>query len=135
MQDKTVLIKKIVAVIVLIVAIFLFYETWCPFEQIIGIPCPGCNMLSACYHLLHGDIKTALYFHPLVIVFCFYALLELICFVKYRTLKNKPAYYLRIIFFTLLTIVYIYRMCVLFPNYPMSYNENSLLGKIISFIK
>lgn len=128
-------IKKILTVIALAVAVFFLYETWCPLERIIGIPCPGCNMLSALYHLLHGDIQTALFFHPLVIVFCFYALIEFILYLKYRHFKSRPAFYLRAIFFTLLGLVYIYRMLSVYPHYPMVYNENSMLGKIISIFK
>ena len=34
--------------IVLLVVLILF-GAYCPMEEIIGIPCPGCNMLTALY--------------------------------------------------------------------------------------
>lgn len=135
MQTTITKFKKILTAIVLLIAVFFLYETWCPIEQIIGIPCPGCNMLSALYHLLHGDIGVALFFHPLVIVFCLYCLIEVILYLKYRHFKSKYANYLRASFIFLLLIVYIYRMISIFPDYPMLYNENSIFGKIINLIK
>lgn len=133
MQQKTnINVKKIGTVIALVIAVFFLYETWCPFEQIIGIPCPGCNMLSALYHLCLLDVQTALFFHPLIIVFCIYALIEFALYLKYKTLYTKAAKYIRIIFFTLLFIVYIYRMMFVYPNYPMTYNEHSIFNTIFN---
>lgn len=134
MQQATNKLKKVITVIVLIIAVFFLYETWCPLERIFGIPCPGCNMLSALYHLLHGDIQVALFFHPLVIIFCMYVLTEGIMYLKFRTLNTKAAYYLRGIFLALLLLVYIYRMITIFPQYPMAYNNESFLGIILELI-
>lgn len=135
MQTRNINIKKIGAVIALAIAVFFLYETWCPLEQVIGIPCPGCNMLSALYHLLHGDIQTAMFFHPLIIIFCIYALIEGILYVKYHHLKSRTAHYVRFMFMFLLLIVYLYRMVTIFPNYPMLFNEESILAKIIHLFK
>lgn len=134
MQETNISFKKILTAIALLIAVFFLYETWCPLERIIGIPCPGCNMLSALYHLLHGDIEVALFFHPLVIVFSVYVILEMILYIKFHHFKSKYAYYLRIIFMVLLVIVYLYRMITIFPNYPMVYNEESFLGVILNFM-
>lgn len=134
MQTTNTSFKKILTAIILLIAVFFLYETWCPLERIIGIPCPGCNMLSALYHLLHGDIEVALYFHPLVIVFCVYVFLEVILYIKFHHFKTKYAHYLRIIFLVLLLIIYIYRMIIIFPNYPMAYNDKSFLGVILNLI-
>lgn len=134
MQETNISFKKILTAIALLIAVFFLYETWCPLERIIGIPCPGCNMLSALYHLLHGDIEVALFFHPLVIVFSVYVILEMILYIKFHHFKSKYAYYLRIIFMVLLVIVYLYRMITIFPNYPMAYNEESFLGVILKFM-
>lgn len=134
MQETNISFKKILTAIALLIAVFFLYETWCPLERIIGIPCPGCNMLSALYHLLHGDIEVALFFHPLVIVFSVYVVLEMILYIKFHHFKSKYANYLRIIFMVLLVIVYLYRMITIFPNYPMAYNEESFLGVILKFM-
>ena len=38
----------------------------CPLASGFGIPCPGCGLTRATLSLLHGDVRTALHFHPLV---------------------------------------------------------------------
>ncbi|NLK49873.1 MAG: DUF2752 domain-containing protein [Candidatus Cloacimonetes bacterium] len=40
-------------------------ESWapvyrCPVYSLMGIKCPGCGSMRALYHLIHGDIKSAL---------------------------------------------------------------------------
>lgn len=38
----------------------------CPMASSFGVPCPGCGLTRATLALLHGDVHTALHFHPLV---------------------------------------------------------------------
>ena len=38
----------------------------CPLAGSFGIPCPGCGLTRATLALLHGDVRGALRFHPLV---------------------------------------------------------------------
>lgn len=38
----------------------------CPTAAMFGIPCPGCGLTRATLALLHGEIRSALRFHPLV---------------------------------------------------------------------
>jgi uncharacterized protein DUF2752 len=38
----------------------------CPMAGTLGIPCPGCGLTRATLSLLHGDVRQALHFHPLV---------------------------------------------------------------------
>lgn len=40
----------------------------CHFKLMTGMPCPGCGMTRALISLLHGDLATALWYHPFVIV-------------------------------------------------------------------
>jgi len=37
----------------------------CPFKLLTGLPCPGCGMTRSAVALLHGDVMTSAYFHPL----------------------------------------------------------------------
>jgi hypothetical protein len=37
----------------------------CPFKLMTGLPCPGCGMTRSVVALLHGDITTSTYYHPL----------------------------------------------------------------------
>lgn len=39
-----------------------------PFRLLTGLFCPGCGTLRGLHALLHGDIKTALDFNPLMVV-------------------------------------------------------------------
>ena len=46
---------------------FVLTDTpFCPLALFAGIPCPGCGLTRATLALLHGDVHTALRFHPLV---------------------------------------------------------------------
>ena len=38
----------------------------CPMASSFGVPCPGCGLTRASLALLHGDVREALHFHPLV---------------------------------------------------------------------
>jgi hypothetical protein len=39
--------------------------SFCPFKVLTGLPCPGCGLTRSSVTLLHGDLGTSLYFHPL----------------------------------------------------------------------
>jgi hypothetical protein len=39
--------------------------SFCPFKVLTGLPCPGCGLTRSSVALLHGDLSTAVYFHPL----------------------------------------------------------------------
>jgi hypothetical protein len=39
--------------------------SFCPFKVATGLPCPGCGLTRSSVALLHGDLGTSLYFHPL----------------------------------------------------------------------
>ena len=38
----------------------------CIFRHFTGVDCPGCGIMRACLSLLHGDIKSAVSYHPMV---------------------------------------------------------------------
>jgi hypothetical protein len=39
--------------------------SFCPFKVLTGLPCPGCGMTRSVVTLMHGDLATSVYFHPL----------------------------------------------------------------------
>ena len=40
----------------------------CPMAGVLGVPCPGCGLTRATLALLHGDLRSALHLHPLVLL-------------------------------------------------------------------
>jgi hypothetical protein len=40
----------------------------CPLASTFGVPCPGCGLTRATLALLHGNLRSALHFHPLVLL-------------------------------------------------------------------
>jgi hypothetical protein len=40
----------------------------CPFQEALGLPCPGCGLSRASVALLHGDLRSALLIHPFVVL-------------------------------------------------------------------
>ena len=46
--------------------LLLTHIPFCPLAGVFGIPCPGCGLTRASLALLHGQLRQALHFHPLV---------------------------------------------------------------------
>lgn len=112
-------IKKL-GIVVLLFLLLFFYK--CPFQTITGIPCPGCNMTTSLYYLLHMDIERSLHYHALLIP----TMLIFMACVYFR--KNEKIIKILLIIWCILMIAYyIYRMIMYFPNSPMVYDKNSLI--------
>lgn len=107
-------------IVVLLFLLLFFYK--CPFQTITGIPCPGCNMTTSLYYLLHTNIELSLYYHALLIP----TMLIFLACVYFR--KNEKIIKILLIIWCILMIAYyIYRMIMYFPNSPMVYDKNSLI--------
>lgn len=128
---KFIQLKNIIFGCLAIALLIFVVDVYCPLETIFGIPCPGCGMSTALYYVLRLDFATAIYFHPMVLVCILYFMGIGIVYLKYHTFQVKIVKIFTIIFVGLLIITYIYRMINIFPEYPMLYNENSILGRII----
>lgn len=124
--------------------------TSCLFQSTFGIPCPACGSTRSSYALIQGDVKKALYWHPLIFL-SLAILIGTISIVLYDEVKKQRAYRegkeykMRTLsskfwfvfsgILVLYLIVYVIRFLDLYPNPPMNFNQKSILGRILNFIK
>lgn len=110
---------KTLGIVLILFLLLLFYK--CPIQSVTGLPCPGCNMKTSLYYLLHFKFSLSLYYHALLIP-------TLIVFVVLMNL-NKPERIkkLLIIWAVFMIVYYIYRMIVFFPDSPMIYSKENLI--------
>lgn len=112
---------------------YLFKIITCPLKLITGFPCPSCGMTRAGFSVLKLDFISAFNYNPLIFI------LPIILFIiifKERPIINK-FYKSKVLWISLIILIfaiYIIRLIFIFPKYPMDYEENSLLGLIISLI-
>lgn len=111
---------KILGIVLILFLLLLFYK--CPIQRVTGLPCPGCNMKTSLYYLLHFKFSLSLYYHALLIP-------TLIVFVVVLMNLNKPERIkkLLIIWAIFMIVYYIYRMIAYFPNSPMMYSKENLI--------
>ena len=111
---------KTLGIVLILFLLLLFYK--CPIQSVTGLPCPGCNMKTSLYYLLHFKFSLSLYYHALLIP-------TLIVFVVVLMNLNKPERIkkLLIIWAIFMIVYYIYRMIVYFPNSPMIYSKENLI--------
>lgn len=98
-------------VIISIAAVLIFYflGPGCPQQALFGISCPGCGMTRAYLELfLHGDIKSAFFYHP---AFWIVPIAALLLFFR-KKLPRKVVFIILILIFFFFFSVYIYRFCV-----------------------
>lgn len=70
--------KKIVTFIVLLIVVTIFFFMFnpatsgfffsCPFKTITRFECPGCGSQRAIHQLLHGNVTSAFYLNPLMVL-------------------------------------------------------------------
>lgn len=62
---------------------------FCIFKQLTGLPCPGCGSTRAFVHLLHGDIKQAMWYNPLAIILLVVFMAVLVASIVERVLHHR----------------------------------------------
>ena len=113
-----------------IILLLILFSWHCPVQTFFGIPCPGCNMTTALYYFLKGNIKASLYYHAMLLPTMMYGLL-LILFRKHK----KALQILTWIWILIMMGYYIYRMIMIFPSAPMVYDENCILKRVSEIFK
>ncbi len=107
----------------------------CLFHNITGFPCPGCGMTRAFLRFLSGNMKGALYYHPLFwsIPFLFSAVFLSKYSLFLQKLKQNDLFW--IIIAAIFLLVYLIRLYYMFPEHePMDFNENAVFIRIFSVI-
>ena len=102
MQIKRILPKLLITLAVLLYAVILYISPIsCIFNEIFGIPCPGCGMTRALLSVLRFDFNKAFSYH-----FMFWSLPILyLCFLKDGKLFKRK--HLNTCFFILIIIGFI----------------------------
>lgn len=127
-------VKKGLPYLVLLLIFVFFYRNLCPLERIFGIPCPCCNMTTALYYLVQGKLKLAWYFHPLAFLLPFYLVFEILFWFHFKNWNSILSRNLRIVVIFIFVSFYCYRMLFVFPHYPMAYQYDSLLRRLLSLL-
>ena len=123
MQNKRL---KTFLLCVLILGCILVSGWHCPIQEVFGIPCPGCNMTTALYYFLKGEIELSIWYHAMLIPTAIFLVLGWV-------VRNNPKQVkiLLWVWIFMMILYYIYRMIVVFPQPPMVYDSNNFL-KIVS---
>lgn len=114
----------------------LFLGTACIFNVITGLPCPACGMTRANLLALTFQFGAAWNMHPLFFFSAIVLALTIVATALPNFAKSRAMTILCAVLITALLITYLVRMILLFPNMrPMTYNWNSLLGKLIGLFR
>lgn len=111
---------KTLGIVLILFLLLLFYK--CPIQSVTGLPCPGCNMKTSLYYLVHFKFSLSLYYHALLI-----PTIVVFIWIVFNHKNQEQTKKLLIIWAILMIIYYIYRMLVYFPNSPMMYSKENLI--------
>lgn len=112
-----------------IILLFLLFGYHCPFQWVTGLPCPGCNMTTSLYWLLQGNLSLSLTYHALLLPTLFMGIL---CLWFWGHDKKNWCHKLLMGWAILMIIYYGIRMVFIFPDFPMIFDQNSLLGHLLN---
>jgi len=69
---------------------FLGFNLWpCPFQTVLGIPCPGCGLTTAITELLQGHAKESLHAHAFASAFLLALALMLASIIMHEEDRRK----------------------------------------------
>lgn len=111
---------KTLGIVLILFLLLLFYK--CPIQSVTGLPCPGCNMKTSLFYLLHFKFSLSLYYHALLI-----PTIVVFVWIVFNYKNHEQTKKLLMIWAILMIIYYIYRMIVYFPNNPMMYSKENLI--------
>ncbi len=130
-QDLRQNLPGILAVIAYILLFQFLFDTICPMQIFLGLPCPGCGLTRAGFLLLGGHPIEAFRMHPFL--YGWIAAAADFCISRYlldRKAKELP-YFLAFLLLGMIAF-YIWRMKMYFPDTePMQPLTEGLIGRII----
>lgn len=118
---------KTLGIVLILFLLLLFYK--CPIQTLTGLPCPGCNMKTSLYYLVHFKFSLSLYYHALLI-----PTIVVFVWIVFNYKNHEQTKKLLMIWAILMTVYYIYRMIVYFPNSPMMYSKENLIYFIFTHV-
>lgn len=110
-------------------------STSCVYQNIFGIPCPGCGMTRSYKAFLHADFEQAFYYHPLFLLVPIVIILVGYQFYLIKKKRRHSGWIEGILFVIVILFiaVYVYRMILYFPHTePMDFYEKGLIPRVIS---
>ncbi|MBE5847296.1 MAG: DUF2752 domain-containing protein [Lachnospiraceae bacterium] len=124
-------LKDLALLVLSLLLVFTVFDALgigCPIRFVTGVSCMGCGMSRAWIALLHLDLKSAYYYHPL---FWVPALFVPAYFLRER-IPEKVRRYLLYVVIVLFTVVYIIRMAD--PNDTIVYfnPERGFIHRIVA---
>ena len=111
---------KTLGIVLILFLLLLFYK--CPIQSVTGLPCPGCNMKTSLYYLLHFKFSLSLYYHALLI-----PTIVVFVWIVFNYKNHEQTKKLLMIWAIFMIVYYIYRMIFYFPNSPMMYSKENLI--------
>lgn len=130
-------VKNALGTLLILFLVLFIFGSFCPIERIFGIPCPGCNMFSALYWLLKGDVNAAWFFHPVVFLLLPYLIICVLLYVrdKGRFTENRAFRIMSAVLIAVMIGVYIWRMINVFPKYPMQLEEEAPVIRLLNTLR
>ena len=112
-----------------------FFGYICPSMIFVGLPCPACGLTRAGLLFFSFNFSESFEMHPLFVPVLVFLVWLIICKIYWPNrlwLILTPA----ILLFFCFIAVYIYRMALIFPNYPpLMINRDSILHNIITLLE
>ncbi len=115
------------------IVVRVIFDAFCPFLIVTGLPCAGCGMTRAVYHILTGSFARGMKLNPAAPLWILWVAL----FLGNRYIRGKKCKWLTgLLCVTCMVtlVIYVYRMITQFPgDPPMTYYRNNLLSKYGAF--
>lgn len=117
------------------VVVHAVFRAFCPLVMLTGLPCAGCGMTRALFFFVAGQFLRSWRLNPMalpVLLFFVYGVIT-----RYILGKRVKGFRVCVAIFCLcMLVIYVYRMCTVFPNQPpYVYTAGNFLEKSFPFYR